>query len=118
MCVKLQTTAVPVEFELAWCAGFFDGEGTTSILKAQRDRYSYIRMGISQKHPELLERFQTAVGFGKIYKSKTRNIYSWNCYKQDDVNQVLNKLWIYLGTHKKEQALKAYERLNAAGQAV
>jgi hypothetical protein len=95
--------------ELGWCAGFFDGEGTTSVLKAQRDKYSYIRMGISQKDRRCLDRFQIAVGCGNIYKSNTREIYSWNCYKKDDVENVLLLLWPYLSNLKKEQAVRSRE---------
>lgn len=94
-----------IETELAWAAGFFDGEGTTSILKAQRDRYSYIRMQVTQKHRDTLERFQSAVGgIGRIYKGKTRGIFSWNLYKRDEVLECLNALWPFLSNHKKEQA--------------
>lgn len=100
---------VASDTDYAWAAGFFDGEGTTSVLKAQRDKYAYIRMGISQKLTEPLERFLQIVGKGKIYKSNTRDIYSWNCYKQEDVEIVLNLLWPYLTSVKREQANKARE---------
>lgn len=92
------------DVDLAWAAGFFDGEGSTSILKAQRDKYAYIRMSVSQKYPELLEKFKFIVGHGKIYKSNTREIYSWNCYKQNEVNLVLDTLWPFLSEMKKQQA--------------
>lgn len=95
---------------LAWAAGFFDGEGCTSVLKARRDSYSYIRMNIAQKNLECLEKFKSIVLLGKIYKSKTRNIYSWDCYKQEDVSKVLESLWPYLSEVKKIQAIKAQEK--------
>lgn len=98
--------------DIAWAAGFFDGEGTTSILKTQRDKYSYIRMGLSQKLHECLDRFYTIVQLGKIYKSNTRDIRSWNCYKQGEVEQVLNLLWPYLSEVKKQQALLALDKVN------
>jgi hypothetical protein len=98
--------------DIAWAAGLFDGEGSTSVLKAQRDKYSYIRMSIAQKHPEVLEKFLSIVGVGKIYKANTRNIYSWDCYKQIDVPSVLNMLWPYLSIIKKEQAIKAQDTVD------
>lgn len=101
--------------ELAWCAGFFDGEGSTSILKAQRDQYAYIRMSISQKYPELLEKFKGIVGAGSIYKAKKREIYSWDCYKQDEVLRVLELLWPYLGETKKNQAIICKGRVTKGG---
>jgi hypothetical protein len=109
---------VASETDLAWAAGFFDGEGSTSVLKAQRDKYSYIRMSVNQKKPECLERFHSIVGFGKIYRANKRDIYSWDCYKQSDVPQVLEMLWPYLSNVKKEQALRAMERVkeNSKGE--
>lgn len=99
--------------DYAWAAGFFDGEGTTSVLKAQRDKYSYIRMGISQKNIEPLEKFLKIVEKGKIYKLKTRDMYSWNCYRNEDVESVLERLWPYLSTIKKDQANKARDRITS-----
>ena len=109
-CVRAES--VGCNADLAWAAGFFDGEGSTSVLKAQRDKFWYIRMSISQKLPECLERFQSIVGVGRIYKAKTREIHSWDCYKQEDVILVLHKLWPYLTRHKKDQALKAIQSVN------
>ena len=100
-----------MEVDLAWCAGLFDGEGSTSVLKAQRDKYSYIRLSVSQKDNRVLQKFQSIVGYGKIYKSKTRNIHSFDVYIQEQVIAVLNKLWPYLSEVKKEQAIKAYDRV-------
>lgn len=47
--------------ELAWAAGFFDGEGHS---RSDAKKYgTYIRLDIAQtKSPELLERFHAAVG--------------------------------------------------------
>lgn len=99
-----------MESDVAWCAGLFDGEGSTSLLKTQRDRYTYVRMSVSQKYPEVLEKFQKTMGVGKIYKSNKREIYSYDVYKQQDVEEVLNKLWPYLSEIKKKQALEAFRR--------
>jgi hypothetical protein len=112
MSVNIQVRGVPVEYELAWCAGLFDGEGSTSVLKAQRDKYAYIRMNIPQKYTEVLDKFLSIVKVGKIYKSKTRDIYSLDIYKQEDVTTCLNMLWPYLSEIKKKQALAAYERVD------
>jgi len=103
---------VAVEFEYAWCAGLFDGEGSTSVLKAQRDKYAYVRMNVPQKLPEVLDKFLSIVKVGKIYKSKTRNILSLDIYKQEDVVSCLNMLWPYLSEVKKKQALNAFERID------
>ena len=94
------------DLDRAWAAGFFDGEGCTSILSVQRDRNKYLRMSVSQKTPELLEKFQRIVGCGKIYAAKKREIHNWNCYVETDCDHVLETLWPYLGDVKKAQALE------------
>jgi len=98
--------------DIAWAAGFFDGEGCTSVLKSKRDKYSYIRMGVSQKVHECLDKFHSIVQLGNIYTSNTRDIRSWNCYKQDDVEQTLNLLWPYLSEVKKQQAICAIDKVD------
>jgi len=107
----VKEVSVVCNTDIAWAAGFFDGEGTTSILKTQRDKYSYIRMGLSQKLHECLDRFYSIVQVGKIYTSNTRDIRSWNCYKYDDVVDVLNLLWPYLSEIKKQQALQSLNKI-------
>ena len=102
--------AVSKETELAWCAGFFDGEGTTCLLKTKRDKNIYLRMSIAQKDEETLLRFQQNIG-GAIYKSKTRDIFSLNIYSNENVVQALTLLWPYLGSCKKAQANKSIEQV-------
>jgi hypothetical protein len=96
-------------WQLAWAAGLFDGEGTTCVLAAKRDKWMYPRLSMAQKNPEVLYKLQDLLG-GKIYKSNTRNIYNWNLYKREDVIDALNKLWPFLSEQKKEQAIVAFER--------
>ena len=100
------------DYKYAWCAGFFDGEGTTTTTQARRDKYNYIKMTITQKDKEVLEKFERIVGKGKIYFCKSKNVYSWNCYKKEDVLEVIKLLWQYLGTQKQEQILKAIDKYN------
>ena len=101
-----------METDYAWAAGFFDGEGTTSVLAAKRDRHEYVRMSIAQKDNSTLERFRNIFNLGRIYKSKTRDIYNWNNYKKEDVITVLNKMWPYLSEIKKIQALRCFNRID------
>ena len=99
-----------VESDYAWCAGLFDGEGTTSVLKAQRDKYGYVRMSVPQKIREDLDKFQSIVKVGNIYEHKGRPMHSLDIYKKEDVINCLNMLWPYLSEVKKVQALKAFEK--------
>jgi hypothetical protein len=96
--------------DCAWAAGLFDGEGSTSVLKAHRDRYAYVRMSLTQKQREVLDKFLSIVKVGKIYKSNTRDIYSLDIYKHEDVEQTLNLLWPYLSEVKRHQAIRAFEK--------
>lgn len=80
-----------VVYELVWAAGFFDGEGTTSYLK--KGTWMGPRLSVAQNNPKTLERFQQAVGCGKIYEHTTRKgMHSWNCQRKQDVENVLNML--------------------------
>lgn len=52
--------------ELYWAAGFYDGEGHFQ-LRTQKRRYHYPAIVIGQKDREVLDRFQAAIGVGKVY---------------------------------------------------
>ena len=51
------------KIELAWAAGFFDGEGTTTLHRHKQNKLGYMRVSVMQFYdPECLYRFQKAVG--------------------------------------------------------
>ena len=58
------------EQELAWAAGFWDGEGCTSFFMRRsgpkRRRYRALLMQIYQSEQSTLERFRDAVGIGRF----------------------------------------------------
>jgi hypothetical protein len=56
--------APPKKTELAWAAGFFDGEGSASLLHGRKgyEHLEYLRLRVGQMHLEPLERFREAVG--------------------------------------------------------
>ena len=96
--------------ELAWAAGFFDGEGCTT------GRRSYPRISITQagplaQPPEVLDRFRRAVGgIGHISgpelddsgRHKPRWVYFLHGGVQ--VSAVIALLWPFLGAVKRAQA--------------
>lgn len=114
--VIFQEKGEAVESDYAWCAGLFDGEGSTSVLKAQRDKYGYVRMNVPQKIREVLDKFHSIVKVGKIYKIKCRDMHSLDIYKREDVVDCLNMLWPYLSEVKKLQALKAFDKADSYRQ--
>lgn len=90
--------------QLAWAAGFFDGEGSTCSKRSTRCG----EMTVPQKDPECLYRFQKAVGgLGAVdgpYRAKTFPIYVWRLSKTFDVDCVLTALWPWLSGPKRRQA--------------
>lgn len=103
------------EIELAWAAGFFDGEGSTScspkIIKGRN--YLFLCMQLSQVGelmPETLQRFRDAVGIGKIYgpyqpaTSTRQPVWKWQVQAESDVKAVVEKLKPYLSEVKVAQA--------------
>ena len=105
--------------ELAWAAGFFDGEGTTGVLK--RARRSYLSLRVVQVDPRPLRRFCEALGLGNFYgpyvrtNEKHSDYYAW-CVGSSRAHAALDLLWPYLSEPKREQAsraLRQLEELNA-----
>lgn len=107
----------PNRVDLAWAAGFFDGEGSTFI----RRRDGYVAIGISQSDgagvPVVLTRFQRVVGgiglvSGPIpvktpagQDAETKWIY--NAFGHEMVQAVIAQIWPWLGSVKREQARRS-----------
>jgi hypothetical protein len=53
---------------LAWIAGFYDGEGSFSIVNTHQGRYQSPRISLYQKDPEPLREIQSILGMGHISK--------------------------------------------------
>lgn len=113
--------------ELAWAAGFFDGEGCTTNHKAYTKTHvakdgskstltsDSIKLQVPQVERCNLERFMWAIGgVGAIhgpYQPKNRPnaspIYRWSCTGVNDARSVLGSMWPWLGRVKREQAERA-----------
>jgi hypothetical protein len=87
--------------DLAWAAGFFDGEGYIVSPKRNHNGYSsnYIRIGINHVDPRPLQKFQQLLG-GSLREDKTvygnrkvRWVWSISC---NGAKEVLVKLRPYL----------------------
>jgi len=91
--------------ELAWAAGFFDGEGWSSGNQQQAGKTKAFYLGISQKDPRPLRRFLEAVDQSDrpVYENRL-NTVAWSGAK---ALAVLRKLWPYLSEPKREQAARA-----------
>lgn len=109
---------IPDQTELAWAAGFFDGEGTTCV-----SGYT-IKLSITQAGEYAvasLTRFSNAVGglgaIGGPYEHKPgpngkprKPMYYLNITGFEKVQAVIAMLWKYLGTQKKLQAAEAIKK--------
>lgn len=109
---------------LAWAAGFFDGEGSTTLQNANSTRprdYLTPQLTISQHgSPECLVRFQAAVGgLGKLrgpdtypQQGYTGQRWTWAARRHDNAQAVLACLWPWLSGPKREQALRVFRAYN------
>lgn len=114
--------AAPEEQALAWAAGLFDGEGSTELhtrRTAERTWFS-LRSRVSQCDangvPAVLRRFHSIAGCGRIDGPTSgegyENAYKWDA-GADDTLRVLPKLWPWLGTVKRVQAIEAIKGVDA-----
>lgn len=101
---------------LAWAAGFFDGEGSTCVMRGKGRNGWGICLTIQQNNRSTLERFAAIIGgdppiYGPyVYKMKKVNPrYDLRIYGLDRVNKALGLLWPWLGDEKREQAHRARE---------
>ena len=104
----------PDREELAWAAGFFDGEGCFSWTK------DWGCVVIHQTVLAPLERFQRAVGdIGKIYGPyvqrqqdgwKRKPQWAYRAHRREHVQAIAGMLWFKLGPTKRRQALSVISR--------
>lgn len=96
--------------ELAWSAGFFDGEGTIGLINASI-RKPNLQLSVRQVRREPLDRFQKAVGVGTIggpYKNPHgQDYFAYRVNGHRSVQTVVAMLWAFLSEPKREQAHKA-----------
>jgi len=110
--------------ELAWAAGFWDGEGSCGCYGKNDGRKRvasdiYLRASVNQNRREPLDRFVRAVGVGKIYGPyiPTKNLLSQNpqwSYQVSGkaVDTLFDLLWPWLCDPKREQYLIAREKFD------
>ena len=99
--------------ELAWAAGFYDGEGSSFARAHGKGGAKTAGITIGQADPEVLERFCRAVQMGKVcgpygpYGSGTKSMYYIRIHSHWQVQHVAAALWPWLGTEKKNQFVQA-----------
>lgn len=96
--------------ELAWCAGFVEGDGSFSYSASTGTPVVSIR----QNELQPLERVERALGLGKIYGPYERRetdlsrspYWNYRAHGFERVQAITAMLWPWLGPAKREQAAR------------
>jgi LAGLIDADG endonuclease len=97
------------KIELAWAAGFFDGEGCSYLQKTSVG-HRRLRANITQKDIRPLERFQQVVGMGTIYGPRPQPPHTYYLYfNRRNSIALFELLWPYLSEPKREQWSRCVE---------
>lgn len=103
------------ETELAWAAGFFDGEGTFGVNRQNASpRYRYLTVAVPQKDVRPLQRFLAAVDetSRRIHKRGAgMHAVQWVGRPAERVAVLIEP---YLSEPKREQLRRAREEVDAA----
>jgi hypothetical protein len=112
--------------ELAWVAGFFDGEGYVgaSGSSGMRTLEMSIAQATTASVPATLTRVRLALGVGSLYGPRMPRSpwsklpqYVWRTNAFEEVQFVTATLWTWLGPVKRAQAREALLRYRALGRA-
>ena len=115
----------PNREELAWAAGFFDGEGSLSCSGGKRA--GHLRVDVSQIEPTTLRRFQAAIGgLGNVYGPWQRSrperpcqpIYKFQIGSSSGTFSMIALLWQFLSEPKRVQIKKAVEAFKLRRQSI
>lgn len=99
------------EHELAWAAGFFDGDGWAAAVRnrkrSSRRPMARINQAGANGVPEVLVRFRVAVGVGRVAGPRRepgrQDMYSWIASSRRDVTQVGELIGPWLSSGKRVQ---------------
>lgn len=97
--------------ELAWAAGFWDGEGSAWLTRPKGRRAAQPQARINQASssgvPDVLARFRAVVGVGSISGPEMREgrapIYKWVASRRGDIVSTYDVIGTWLGPVKQRQ---------------
>lgn len=100
---------------LAWAAGFYDGEGSSSMYMPRNRRTARRQIQVSQAGhggiaPPALVQFREIVGEGNVTGPYRGSLYYWKTTRNDAIDLVARGLWPYLSAAKREQFSSMTER--------
>lgn len=96
----------------AWAGGLFEGEGCISSF-VRRGR-TYPVLSLHMKDADVVERFCSIVGRGKIYSHPINGDpgYAWQCQDFEGVQAVVAALWEWLGKRRRAKAVTVFGRMH------
>jgi hypothetical protein len=106
------------ETEIAWAAGFFDGEGhcrAHRVVRKNGKTHYYLHVIVPQVNKANLDRFVSAIGVGKVdgpYTVKNPNAkpqFRVQLYCRQ-AKKAIETIWPYLGEEKRTQAEAAMSK--------
>lgn len=99
--------------DLAWAAGFFDGEGYIGVRR--NCGYEYVSLQITQKDPRPLKRWTRI--FGGSVNGPYRRVYPLYAVSYGDVDsrRIIELLFPFLSEPKTEQAHRVLEEVGHRG---
>lgn len=106
--------------ELAWAAGFFDGEGYAKFGSDKRNVhqggrlvYTTLRIDVRQTDRRVLDRFRAIVGVGKVYgpyspaTTSRQPVFAFVCSNFEGCQHITAQLWLWLSPIKRGQLKQA-----------
>ena len=117
----MKTASNVKQTELAWAAGFFDGEGCVhySWRKPRNPNCTPTLMygiSIGQTDKRVLTRFMKAVGEGNVTgpflrKPPRKPVWTYHCVSQRGMTEIHKLLCPYLSSIKQQQFKKTFSEL-------
>jgi hypothetical protein len=118
---KQRFGSLPMRERLAWCAGFFEGEGCFNYT-----RNPGLQTRITHTDRDLLDRFISTIGIGHIYGPYTPHRtsagkalqYVFSTSGFESMQAILAMLWPWIGSRRRVTAmslLETYLHLYACG---
>ena len=104
------------EHELAWAAGFFDGDGWAAAVLQKGRRtsqpYAQINQGSLAGVPEVLMRFHDVVGVGRVAGPKIEEgrqpLYWWVASSRRDVERTGSLIGPWLSHEKRDKMVEPW----------
>ena len=98
--------------DIAWAAGFFEGEGTVSGYLPRHRRTRTVQVaayqGTQDGPPLLLQRFRDALGCGGIVGPYRGRLFHWTTKRIESVETTCRVLWSDLSPERREQFARAF----------